>query len=168
MTVKPLATGVATIAAITAAAAGLTSVADSVSSQPQPVAVSAPLPLDPPPAPNLPSAEQLTDLCNQVTNPGVSYTTKMNLVEGGISPSEGHDADHKLREAYRHGYFPENFNVANIQQAGPNVTADVTTTGPKLAAPVTQNYTFVNQGGNWMMSHDSAVALLQTATAGVD
>ncbi|EUA18382.1 hypothetical protein I552_9608 [Mycobacterium xenopi 3993] len=68
MTVKPLATGVATIAAITAAAAGLTSVADSVSSQPQPVAVSAPLPLDPPPAPNLPSAEQLTDLCNQVTN----------------------------------------------------------------------------------------------------
>jgi hypothetical protein len=172
MTPKPLATGVVTVAAITAAAAGLTSIAHSAAAPPQPVVFTAPVPLDPPPnqppAPGLPSPEQLADLCNQVTNPGVGYGAKNNLVEGGISPSEGHDADHKLREAYRHGYFPENFSVANIQQAGPNVTADVTTTGPKLAAPVTQNYTFANQGGNWVMSHDSAVALLQTATAGVD
>ncbi|BCO35410.1 hypothetical protein BMW24_003765 [Mycobacterium heckeshornense] len=168
MTVKFLATGAATVAAITAASAGLTCIAHPAWSQPLPVVVSAPLPLDPPPAPSLPSAEQLADLCNQVTNPGVGYGAKNNLVEGGISPSEGHDADHKLREAYRHGYFPENFSVANIQQAGPNVTADVTTSGPKLAVPVTQNYTFANQGGNWVISHDSAVALLQTATAGVD
>ncbi|BBY04752.1 hypothetical protein [Mycobacterium noviomagense] len=172
MTVKPIVTGVAAVAAIAAAAAGATSLASSgaATAQPQPVVFSAPLPDQPPPpappAPGLPTPDQLATLCNQVTDPGVSYTTKNNLVQGGIPPNEGHDADHKLRQAYRAGYFPENFNVTNIQQAGPNVTADVTTTGPKLAAPVTQNYTFVNDGGNWMMAHDSAVALIQTATAG--
>jgi hypothetical protein len=171
MTIKPIVTGVAAVAAIAAAAAGATSLASSgAAAQPQPVVFSAPLPDQPapppPPAPGLPTADQLAAICNQVTDPGVSYTTKNNVVQGGIPPNEGHDADHKLRQAYRDGYFPENFNVTNIQQAGPNVTADVTTTGPKLAAPVTQNYTFVNDGGNWMMAHDSAVALIQTATAG--
>jgi hypothetical protein len=172
MTVKPVLTGVAAVAAITAAAAGATSLASNGASaaQPQPVVFSAPLPDQPPPpappAPGLPTADQLTAILNQVTDPGVSYTTKNNVVQGGIPPNEGHEADHKLRQAYRDGYFPENFNVTNIQQAGPNVTADVTTTGPKLAAPVTQNYTFVNEGGNWVMAHDSAVALIQTATAG--
>jgi hypothetical protein len=56
--------------------------------------------------------------------------------------------------------------VTNIQPAGPNAaTADVAISGPKLAAPVTQNYTFVDQGGSWIMSHDSAIALVQAATA---
>jgi hypothetical protein len=171
MTVKPILTGVASVAAIGAAAAGVSSLGySSAAAFPvQPVAFSAPLPDQPPPpppAPGLPTADQLAGICNQVTDPGVSYTTKNNVVQGGIPPSEGHEADHKLRQAYRDGYFPETFNVANIQQAGPNVTADVTTTGPKLAAPVTQNYTFVNEGGNWVMAHDSAVALIQAATAG--
>lgn len=171
MTVKALVTGVAALAAIGTAAGGVAALANAPASvQVQPAAVGAPLPQDPPPgAPSdLPTADQVTNLCNQVTDAGVSYTTKQNLVEGGITPGEGHEADHRLREAYRHGNFPLAFNVSNIQQAGPNATADVTTTGPKLAAPVTQNYTFVNQGGNWTMQHDSALALLQTATAGVD
>jgi hypothetical protein len=177
MTVKALATGVAAAAAIGAAAAGATSIAygHPAAVQVQLAAVGAPL--DPPPSPNppppgapaaLPAPQQLSDLCNQVTNPGVSYTTKQNLVQGGIPPNEGHDADHRLRQAYRNGNFPEQFNVTNIQQAGPNVTADVTTTGPKLAAPVTQNYTFANQDGNWVIAPDSAQALLETATAGID
>jgi hypothetical protein len=176
MTVKLLATGVAAVAAIGAAAAGVTSIAAATTStgttafQVHPVALGAPLPLDPPPSPpptqNLPTADQLSTLCNGVTNPGVSYTTKNNLVQGGISPDEGHSADHQLREAYRAGKFPLSFNVTNIQPAGPNaVTADVATSGPKLAAPISQNLTFVNEGGNWMMAHDSAIALLQAATA---
>jgi hypothetical protein len=180
MTVKALATGVTAVAAIGAAAAGMTSIASGhpAALQVQSAAVGAPLdppPPPPPPAPAppgapvaLPTADQISGLCYQVTDAGVSYTTKTNLVEGGITPGEGHDADHRLRQAYRNGNFPLTFNVSNIQQAGPNATADVTTTGPKLAAPVTQNYTFANQGGNWIMSHDSALALLQTATAGVD
>jgi hypothetical protein len=30
--------------------------------------------------------------------------------------------------------------------------------------PVTKNLMFVNQGGNWILQHDAAIALLQAAT----
>jgi hypothetical protein len=173
MTVKLLATGAAAVAAIGAAAAGLTSVAFGATPgfQVQPAALGVPFAQDPPPppppgAPPLPSPEQLSSLCNQVTDPGVSYETKFGLVENGISGDEGHVADHDLRKASRAGNFPEQFNVTNIQPAGPTgVTADVAITGPKFAGPVTKNLAFVNQGGTWVMQHDAAIALVQAASA---
>lgn len=156
MTVKSFATGAAAVAAIAAAAAGAPAVAFAA-------------PLDPPPAPpgqELPTADQLANLCNQATDPGVSYTTKQNLVQGGISDGDGHVADHDLRKAYRNGNFPEQFNVTNIQPAGPNAaTADVAISGPKFAGPVTKQLAFVNEGGNWILQHDAALALVQAATA---
>jgi hypothetical protein len=172
MTMKSVATSVAAVGAIGATAVGVTSITFVPASpaQVQLAAVGAPLPQDPPPPPpapgqNLPTPEELSSLCTQATDPGVSYTTKTNLVENGISPDEGHVADHDLRKAYRDGKFPESFNVTNIQPAGPNAaTADVAISGPKFAGPVTKHLMFVNQGGNWILSHDSALALLQAAT----
>ena len=169
MTVKLLATGVVAVATIGAAAAGLTSLASSYASAPQvtPVVLSAPL--DPPPPapgqPPLPSPETLSDLATRLTDPGVSYEKKFGLVENGISADEGHVADHDLRKAYRDGKFPETFNVTNIAPAGPNAAqADVAISGPKFAGPVTKHLVFINQGGNWILQHDSALALLQAAT----
>jgi hypothetical protein len=166
-TVKSIATGVAAVAAIGVAAAGVTSLASVHPTMPQvqPVAVGAPLPQDPPPGANVPSPEQLTSLLNTLSDPGVSYTTKTGLVQGGIDSGEGHLFDHELRKAYRDGEFPLSFNVTNIQPSGPTaVTADVAVSGPKLPAPVTRNLTFVNQGG-WALSQDSAAQLLQAATS---
>jgi hypothetical protein len=178
MTVKLLATGAATLAAIGAASAGVTFVASGITlNSPavisvQPAAMGLPLPLDPPPpappgAPEaLPTPEQLSSLCTQATDPGVSYTNKANLVENGISPGEGHVADHDLRKAYRNGNFPEQFNVTNIQPAGPNMaSADVAISSPKFAGPVIKPLVFINQDGNWKLQHQAALALLQTATA---
>ncbi|ORW09555.1 hypothetical protein [Mycobacterium kyorinense] len=167
MTVKALATGAAAVAAIGAAAAGFAP-ASSAPADVQPVVFS--VPLDPPPPPpgqeQLPSADQLADLCNQVTDPGVRYTEKNNLVQGGIAQNEGMVADHDLRKAYRNGNFPEQFNVTNIAPAGPNAaSADVAISGPKFAGPVTKQLAFVNEGGNWMLQHDAAIALIQAATA---
>jgi hypothetical protein len=143
--------------AMGAAAFGLTPAA--------PVAA-APLPQDPPPAPGLPTPEQLANLCTQATDPGVSYTTKTSLVENGIAPNEGHVADHDLRKAYRNGNFPETFAVTNIAPAGPNMAqADVAISGPKFAGPVEKHLVFVNQGGNWILQHDAAIALIQAASA---
>jgi hypothetical protein len=169
--VKFTATSAAALAVIGGAAAGFVSVAASVAppgepAQVQLAAVGAPLPQDPPPAPGLPTPDQLSSLCNQATDPGVSYTTKTNLVENGISPDEGHVADHDLRKAYRDGKFPETFAVTNIAPAGPNAAqADVAISGPKFAGPVTKHLAFVNQGGNWILQHDAAIALIQAATA---
>jgi hypothetical protein len=181
MSVKLLATGAAALAAIGAASAGVTSVAWGMTSNSpavfsvHPAAVDAPLPLDPPPPPApappgapeaLPTPEQLSSLCTQATDPGVSYTAKTNLVENGISPGEGHVADHDLRKAYRNGNFPEQFNVTNIQPAGPNMaSADVAISSPKFAGPVIKPLVFINQDGNWKLQHQAALALLQTATA---
>lgn len=149
---KSLATGAIALAAMGAAGIG--------------VASAAPLPQDPPPAPGLPSPDQLSTLCTQATDPGVSYTTKTNLVENGLAPDEGHVADHDLRKAYRNGNFPETFAVTNIAPAGPNMAqADVAISGPRFAGPVEKHLVFVNQGGNWILQHDAAIALIQAASA---
>jgi hypothetical protein len=171
-TAKSIATGVAAIAAIGAAAAGLTSTATPAgptASQVQLSAVGAPLPQDPAPAPApapgaaIPTADQLTDLLNNLADPSTPFANKSNLVEGGISPTEAHLADHEFNKAAKNGDLPLAFNVANIQPgASGSVTADVSVSGPKLATPVTQNVTFVNQG-NWMLSRASAMQLIRAA-----
>jgi hypothetical protein len=166
MTIKKLAAGAAAVAAIGAGGAGVTSFAADTTSalQVQPVALGVPFAQDPPPAPGLPTAGDLSSLCTNLTNPGVSYHSKTGLVAGGINDNDGRDADHKLRDAFRAGNFPESFDVTNIQPAGPNAaTADVAISGPKFPQPVTQNLTFVNQGG-WAISPQSAQALVQAAT----
>lgn len=162
---KSVVISAAALAVIGGGAAGVAA-AGPAAAQVQPAAVGAPLPQDPPPAPGLPTPEQLSNLCNQATDPGVSYTTKTNLVENGIAPDEGHVADHDLRKAYRNGNFPETFTVTNIAPAGPNAAqADVAIAGPKFAGPVTKHLAFVNQGGNWVLQHDAAIALIQAASA---
>jgi serine/threonine-protein kinase len=116
-------------------------------------------------AQNLPTADQLANLCLQATDPGVNYRDKNNLVENGISSDEGLVIDHDLRVGYRNGNFPETFAATNIQPAGPNMAqADVTISSPKFAEPVTKHLPFVNQSGNWMLQHDAAIALIQAAT----
>lgn len=171
-TAKSIATGVVAIAAIGAAAAGLTSTATPAgptASQLQLSAVGAPLPQDPAPAPApapgaaIPTADQLTDLLNNLADPSTPFANKSNLVEGGISPTEAHLADHEFNKAAKNGDLPLAFNVANIQPgASGSATADVSVSGPKLPTPVTQNVTFVNQG-SWMLSRASAMQLIRAA-----
>src|ERR1700744_4332127 len=154
-TVKSIATGIAAVAVVGGAAAVAASIAvPGGLGQVELTAVGAPygpaLPQDPPPPPpppppgvpgQLPSPDQLAGLCNQATDPD-------------------------LRKAYRNGNFPEQFNVPNIAPAGPNMAqADVAISGPKFAGPVDKHLVFVNQGGNWVLQHDAAIALIQAATA---
>ncbi len=166
---KSIVISAAALAVVGGAAGGITaSTSASGLDHVQLAAVGAPLPQDPvppPPGQDLPSPDQLSTLCTQATDPGVSYTTKINLVQNGIAPDEGHVADHDLRKAYRDGKFPETFNVTNIAPAGPGAAqADVAISGPRFAGPVTKHLAFVNQGGNWVLQHDAALALLQAAT----
>jgi hypothetical protein len=129
----------------------------------QPVVFGAPLPQDQ--TANLPTADQLSTVLTSLANPNVPFANKSGLVEGGISPVEAHAADHALQKAAKRGQLPLSFNISNIQPAGAgSATADVAVSGPKLTAPVTQNVTFVNQGG-WVLSRSSAMSLLQAASA---
>lgn len=171
--VKAIATGVAALGAIGAAAIGVTSIA-SVSAvsaaDVQLAAVGAPLPQDPPPAvpapapgANLPTSDQLTGVLNSLADPSVPFANKSNLVEGGISGTQAHLADHEFKKAAEKGDLPLSFNIGNIQPGAPgSVTADVSISGPKIPNPVTQNITFINQGG-WVLSRASAMQLIQAA-----
>jgi len=160
LTVKSLATGVAALAVIGAAAAGVTCIASvtAASTRVQPVVFGAPLPLDP--AVDLPTPDQLATVLNTLQDPSVSFASKGYLIEGGI-PVPATLADHELQKAAAKGSLPLTFNISNIAPAGPGAaTATITATGPHLAA--TPEYLrFVDQGG-WKLSHDSAMTLIQS------
>jgi hypothetical protein len=164
VTVKSLATGVAAVAAIGAAAAGVTCIASVTATLPQvkPVVFSAPLPLDPVlPGADIPTPDQLVSLLNSLQDPSVPFASKSNLVQGGIGGVEGHFADKKLQQAAAKGSLPLTFNITNIQPAGPGAaSANITATGPHLP-PTTENLTFVDQGG-WLLSRTSAMTLIQS------
>ncbi len=165
---KSIAVSAAAVAVVGGGAAGLASSAPGIAPQVQLASFGAPLPQDPQPAStlNLPTADQLTGILNNLSNPGVNYRTKDALVEGGIGSGEGREMDHELRVAYRNGQLPLSFVVSNIQQNGPTtVMSDVAVSGPKLSAPVTKPLMFVNQNGNWLLSSPSATMLVQ-AVAG--
>jgi hypothetical protein len=168
VTVKSLATGVAAIAAIGAAATGVTlgvifnASAGAVSAQVQPVVFGAPIPLDPgAPGVDVPTADQLLAVLNSLQDPSVPFASKSNLVEGGVGGVEGHIADKELQKAAAKGDLPLTFNIANIQPSGPAAaSANVTATGPRLA-PTTENLTFGDQGG-WKLSRASAMTLIES------
>jgi len=162
VTVKSLATGVAALAAIGAAAAGVTCIAPVTAASPrvQPVVFGAPLPQDPvaPVGVNLPTPDQLVTVLNTLQDPSVSFANKGYLVEGGIPVPIG-IADHELQKAASKGSLPLTFNISNIVPAGPgSATATITASGPRLA-PTPEYLTFVDQGG-WKLSHDSAMTLI--------
>lgn len=168
--VKAVVTGVAALGAIGAAAIGMTSIAATAVAAPvQPTAFGAPLPQDPPPAPapapsaDVPTPDQLTGVLNSLADPSVPFANKSNLVEGGISGTQAHLADHEFKKAADKGDFPLSFDISNIQPgAAGSVTADVAVSGPRIPTPVTQNITFINQG-SWVLSRASAMQLIQAA-----
>jgi hypothetical protein len=168
VTLKSLATGMAALAAIGAAASGVTCIASvtAVSPDVQPVVFGAPLPLDPvaPVGVDMPTPDQLATVLNTLQDPSVPFASKGYLVEGGI-PVPATLADHELQKAAAKGSLPLTFNITNIAPAGPGAaTATITASGPRLA-PTPEYLRFVDQGG-WKLSHDSAMTLISAVRSG--
>jgi hypothetical protein len=169
VTVKSLATGMATLAAIGAAAGGVTCIASVTAVSPgvQPVVFGAPLPLDPaaPVRSDLPTTDQLATVLNTLQDPSVPFASKGYLVEGGIPVPAGL-ADHELQKAAAKGSLPLTFNITNIAPAGPGAaTATITASGPRLA-PTPEYLRFVADPGGWKLSHDSAMTLISAVRSG--
>jgi hypothetical protein len=163
VTLKTLATGVAALAIVGAAAAGVISVAPgaavATTAAVRPVVFDVPIPLDPPA--DMPTADDLSGVLYGLADPSVSFRNKGNLIQGGLGIIEGTTADHLLSNAGNKGYLPLTFQVANILPAGPGAaTATVTASGPSLP-PRTQTITFVDDNG-WKLSRGSATTVLNT------
>ncbi|WP_046317804.1 hypothetical protein [Mycobacterium sp. UM_Kg1] len=160
MTTKSLATRLAAIAAIGAAAAAVNSLATPapVAAQAPTTVFFAPLPLDP--AVAAPEAEQLAGVLNTLADPNLPAAGKSHLVEGGLGGPESAILDRRLKKAAQNGALPLSISVANVAPAGPGAaSADVTASSPKLE-PHTVNLTFVDQGG-WKLSRASLLSLSQ-------
>jgi hypothetical protein len=168
VTLKTLVTGVAALAVVGGAAAGVTSIASpTLSATPavQPVVWDIPLPQKPAPDLQAPLVQTLQALAG-----GGSFSGKASFIEGGIGRVEGIAADRAYNKAAAAGKFPLTFNIANIDanidQNGvvAVATADVTATSA-TGASATQNVQFVAGPSptGWQISKQSALALLSAA-----
>ncbi|NDJ90336.1 hypothetical protein [Mycolicibacter kumamotonensis] len=167
MTGRLLLTGAAALAVIGMASAGLASAEPAA---PGDVVAGVPIPLDPPspvPGPQpaagapLPTTGEVSGMLTRLSDAGIGYKEKGDLVENGITQEEGHGLDHELRKAYRDGELPYTFDVINVVPVGEGrALSHVTITGPKMPAPVTVPLQLVDQG-SWVLSRDSAMQLMQ-------
>ncbi|WP_082952633.1 hypothetical protein [Mycolicibacter sinensis] len=171
MTGRLLLTGAAALAAIGMSSA---TIASAEPAAPQDVVAGAPIPLEPAPAPPappaqgapLPTTDEVSGMLTRLSDAGIGYKEKGDLVENGITQQEGHGLDHELRKAYRDGALPYNFDVLNVVPTGDGkALANVTVTGPKMPAPKTVPLQLVDQG-SWVLSHDSAMQLFQQLAQG--
>ncbi|RAV16157.1 hypothetical protein DQP55_04655 [Mycolicibacterium sp. GF69] len=168
MRLKALVTGLVTAAAAAAVvggvAGGVTSIASSTvlhSAAPASVAVTPvawDVPMPQAPAPDL-EGPLLQTL--QALGTGGTAAGKAPYIQGGIGRIESRIADSKLREAAAEGKFPLTFSLANIDQNGPMVSADVTATAA-TGGTASQNIQFVPGPSptGWQMSKQSLMALL--------
>ncbi|MEB3020920.1 hypothetical protein [[Mycobacterium] crassicus] len=111
---------------------------------------------EPPLGAAVPTAEQVTAILNQLTDPNVPDADKAKLVEGGLSPEEMNQSDQGLAKLDRHHALPFTFTVTDIQPAI-NDMAGVTAalTGPREPLPVTQPLVLADHNGTWQLTHDS-------------
>jgi hypothetical protein len=162
VTLKTLVTGMAAVAVVGGAAAGVTSVASpAVSSAPavQPVVWDIPMPQAPAPDLQGPLLQTLQALAG-----GGSFAGKASYIQGGIGRIEGIAADRAYNKAAADGKFPLTFGLANINQEGGVANADVTATSA-LGTSATQNVQFVAGPSptGWQISKASALNLLSAA-----
>jgi hypothetical protein len=162
VTLKTLVTGLAAVAAVGGAAAGVTSIASDVTSPSpavQPVVWDIPMPQEP--APDL-QAQLMQTL--QALASGGSFAGKAPFIQGGIGRIEGIAADRAYNRAAAEGKFPLTFNVSNIDQEGGVANADVTATSA-LGTTATETVQFVAgpSPSGWQISKQSALSLLSAA-----
>jgi hypothetical protein len=162
VTLKSLVTGIAAVAVVGGAAAGVTSIASPAVSPPavQPVVWDIPMPQAPAPDLQAPLLQTLQALAG-----GGSFSGKAPFIQGGIGRIEGIAADRAYNRAAAEGKFPLTFSIVNIDSDGGLATADVTATSA-LGTSATQNVQFVAGPSptGWQISKASALNLLSAAS----
>jgi hypothetical protein len=108
----------------------------------------------------VPTVDQVVGILAELTDPDVPAASKSNIVSPGFSPEEAGMIDDHLNRERRH--LPLPFVVTDIQPA-PNNSAGATlaTAGGPHQYSHARPIVLVNQGGHWLINHDSAMAELQ-------
>lgn len=105
----------------------------------------------------VPSTDQVLAVLAELTNPGRSAASKSDVVTPGFSPEEAQTIDDHLNKMNASGLLPLNFVVTDIQPAPGNLAgATVAATGSFRQTSPPGPVVMVNQGGRWLMAHDTA------------
>jgi hypothetical protein len=111
-------------------------------------------------ADDVPSVDQVVAIVAELTDPDRPAMSKTDIVTPGFSPDEAGTIDNHLNRMRAHGgILPLNFVVTDIQPAPNNFAgATVATIGTPRQHAAAEPIVLVDQGGHWLITHDSAVA----------
>ncbi len=107
--------------------------------------------------------DQVLAIMAELTDPDIPAANKTNIVTPGFSPEEAGTIDeHLTRMKVFGGVLPFPFRVADIEPA-PNGFAGATVSSGGYFRQITNPHpiVLVNQGGHWLITHDTALAKLE-------
>jgi hypothetical protein len=111
---------------------------------------------------HVPTVDQVMAILGELTDPDIPAANKGNVVTPGFSPDEAGTIDnHLTRMKVYGGILPLPFVVTNIQPAPNNFAgATVEITGNPWQRTKPYPVVLVDQGGHWLITHDTALAEL--------
>jgi hypothetical protein len=109
----------------------------------------------------VPTVDQVVGIMAELTDPNIPAANKNNIVTPGFSPEEAGTTDDHLNRMNAIRLLPLNFVVTDIQSAPGNLAgATVSTTGSFWQVAYPKPIVLADQGGHWLITHDSAVNML--------
>jgi hypothetical protein len=107
----------------------------------------------------VPTVEQVVAIFAELTDPDRPAASKTDIVTPGFSPDEAGTIDDRLNRS--RGVMPLSFVVTNIQPAPNNFAgATLATVGWPRQSTWGRPIVLVDQGGHWLLTHDSATTEL--------
>lgn len=109
-------------------------------------------------AENVPTVDQVTALMAELTDAGIPSANKGDALTPPFTDQEARKIDYWLNFFRGWGTLPFNFIVSDIQPAPNNMAGATVANGGTFhtradVAPIV----LTNQGGRWMVTHDSAL-----------
>jgi hypothetical protein len=109
----------------------------------------------------VPTVDQVVAIMAELTDPDIPAANKTDIVTPGFSPDEAQKLDGRLNWM-RGPALPEHFVVTDIQPAPNNFAgATVASVGNPRQSTWPRPIVLVNQGGHWLITHDTALAKLE-------
>jgi hypothetical protein len=109
----------------------------------------------------VPSTDEVVAIMAELTDPGIPAANKTDIVTPGFAPEEAQVIDDHLNRTNAFGYLPYDFVVTDIEPAPANFAgATLVTTGGYRHRTGPAPIVLVNEGGRWLITHDTAMTEL--------
>jgi hypothetical protein len=110
----------------------------------------------------VPTVDQVVAIMDKLTDPDTPAVNKTDIVTPGFTPDEAQKLDDRLNRM-RAPALPLHFVVTDIQPAPNNFAgATVASVGNPRQSTFPKPVVLVNQGGHWLITHDTALAKFES------